>query len=277
MGMEAAIRTLGTEAGVAWLEAHIESPCGRAWGSLLAMLNPPWHHLDRWIRMSKLHCLAAIDAILCFSDPHDVRGCITTPEGADEKVINDAVDYALAHHLNPRLENAAKGIRKAWPRGGRKRRPIVVPPALLDAAGFVLGGDPELVKAWRDSMANAKKVPRKAWGIWDSLLDFAQRSQIVWAIDHRESSKEIVAVLRALKGSSNLTIDWEKFSSYEAETEAALRTLGREIAKAGRILVCLDRGGDDYPLAILSKEEVTQLATLIDSFQDRSMRVVSFS
>ena len=45
--MADAIEALGTEAGIAWLEAHIESPCSRAWGGLLAMLNPPWHHFDR--------------------------------------------------------------------------------------------------------------------------------------------------------------------------------------------------------------------------------------
>lgn len=144
MGMSKAIEWLGPEAGIAWLESHIESPCARVWGSLLGMCNPSWQALDRWIHLGKLHCLAAIDALIWYSDPYDSSGYVTTPEGADANLINDALDYALATHLNPRLENAAKEIRQAWPRGGRKRKPVAIPPALLEAAEIVLGSNPDL-------------------------------------------------------------------------------------------------------------------------------------
>src|SRR5438045_1446865 len=94
------------------------------WGLALFKLKPHWHHLDRWIRQSKLHCLAAIDALFFSTDPHGGGDARQIPEGADSKSINDAIDFALAHYGNPRLEKAAKEIRHAWPKGRRKRHAI---------------------------------------------------------------------------------------------------------------------------------------------------------
>lgn len=109
-----AILALGTAAGVAWLEEHLESPIFEEYGSLLYSLKPEWSHLDRWIRLSKLHCLAAVDALKCFThltffeEPE-------LPTGANPTAINEALDYALDHYGNPRLQDAASTIRHVWP------------------------------------------------------------------------------------------------------------------------------------------------------------------
>jgi hypothetical protein len=50
-GTHELIKALGTEAGIAWLEVHIESPVGPEWSMALRSLQPPWYHLDRWIRL----------------------------------------------------------------------------------------------------------------------------------------------------------------------------------------------------------------------------------
>jgi len=143
-GMRDLISALGTEAGVAWLEAHIESPVGSEWGMALSSLRPSWSHLDRWIRKSKLHCLAAMDVLFWCTDPHFDGDERRMPDGADAKSINDAVDFALAHYGNPRLEKAAKEIRHAWPKGKRKRHAANVPAQLRDSAEIILCRDSEL-------------------------------------------------------------------------------------------------------------------------------------
>jgi hypothetical protein len=51
-GTQDALKALGTDGGIAWLEAHIESPVGLEWGLTLFELQPSWHHLDRWIRLN---------------------------------------------------------------------------------------------------------------------------------------------------------------------------------------------------------------------------------
>lgn len=174
-----AIKALGTEAGIVWLEAHIESPVGREWGLALFALNPPWHHLNRWIRLSKLHCLAAIDVLFYCSDANGGRNR-RIPDGANPKSINEAVDYALAHYGNPRLEAAAQEIRYAWPKGDRKRHNINVPTSLLDAAGIVLCHDADLMIEWQETMARAKQQASTPFEIWDSLSWYSHSQNSCW-------------------------------------------------------------------------------------------------
>lgn len=102
-----AVLALGTKGGVAWLEQNIASPICPEWGRLLYSLKPEWAQLDRWIRLSQLHCLAAVDALLMFApsarcdDDTERELC----SGANAVLINDAISFALDHHGTPLLQD----------------------------------------------------------------------------------------------------------------------------------------------------------------------------
>jgi len=274
--MQDAIKGLGTEPGIAWLETHIESPVGKDWGRALFALKPSWRHLDRWIRLSKLHCLAAIDALFFCADPDGGENC-QIPEGADPQSINEAVDFALAHYDNPRLEDAAREIRYAWPKGCRKRHNINVPTSLLDAADVILCNEANLMIDWRETMATAQEAASTPFAIWESLLAFAQAKDLVGIVDRKEWSENIVASLRALKPARRLEIVWDAFVSFDGDTETLLRAVNGKIAKQGSTLVSLDHGCDDYPLTFIPAKCVPRLAALISSFCDEAMRVIMFT
>jgi hypothetical protein len=275
-GMRDLIGVLGTEAGIAWLEAHIESPVGSEWGMALLHLNPSWLHLDRWIHKSKLHCLAAMDVLFQCTDPWGDGEERRLPDGADAKSINDAVDFALEHYGNPRLEKAAKEIRHAWPRGKRKRHSVNVPTPLAEAADLLLCHDSALVADWREKMATAKGAPHTAFKIWESLLSYAASKNCLAIVDWKEYPENIVASLRDLKPAEELVVEWDAFNGFEGDNEGLLHALATRVAGQGKALVCLDHGCDDYPLAILPAECVPRLVASIASLGDEAMRITPF-
>lgn len=275
-GTQNAIKALGTEAGIAWLEAHIESPVGSEWGMALLRMDPPWHHLDRWIHMSKLHCLAAMEVLLRCTDPYGDGGERRMPEGADAKSINEAVDYALSHYGNPRLEKAAKEIRHAWPQGKRKRNSVNVPAPLDEAANTVLCHDSRLVAAWHEKMATAKDTPDTPFEIWDSLVIFAASKNCLAIVDWKENPKNIVASLRDLATADGLVLEWDAFNGFGADNEALLHALATSAVGQGKALVCLDHGCDDYPLTFFPIECMPRLLASITSIGDEAIRITGF-
>lgn len=275
-GMRDLISALGTEAGIAWLEAHIESPVGSEWGMALLHLNPPWHHLDRWIHLSKLHCLAAMDVLFRSTDPWGDGEARRLPNGADARSINDAVDFALAHYGNPRLEKAAKEIRHAWPRGKRKRHSVNVPTPLGEAADLVLCHDSGLLADWHEKMATARDAPDTPFKIWESLLTYAASKNCLAIVDWKENQENIVASLRDLKPAEGLVVEWDAFNGFEGDNDGLLHALATRVAGQGKALVCLDHGCDDYSLTFLPAERVPRLVASIASFGDEAMRAMPF-
>lgn len=276
-GMRDLICALGTEAGIAWLEEHIESPVGSDWGNALYSLRPSWSNLDRWIRQSKLHCLAAMDVLFRCTDPYGDGAKRRMPEGADVKSIHDAVDFALAHYGNPRLEKTAKEIRHAWPKGKRKRHPVNVPAALRNAAETILCQDSDLMKDWHEKLATGKDEADTPYKIWDFLVMFADSKNCLVIVDWKESPENIISSLRALKPADKLDIEWDTFNEFDGDNHALLRALANEVSGQGTALICLDHGCDDYALAFVPAECVTPLATSIATFDDSSMHVLHFT
>ena len=262
-----ALRALGKEAGITWLEEHIESPIGPEWGDVLYAMEPEWTHLDRWIRLSKLHCLAAVDAILSFApDPHfDDDGEAELPSGANPSLINDAMTYALEHFGNPRLQAAAKRVRHAWLVGKPPRNAVRIPAAIKKVATVLFGRKRALMKAWNEAMATALDAPKNADDYWQSLLEFGDRNDIVAIVDCRECSEEIVGRLRDLQSAEALPIPWETHEHHNGESESLFRKLNSTIAGSGRSLVSLDTGGDSYALVFVESEKIADLEHLIVS------------
>lgn len=275
-GTQDAIKALGTEAGIAWLEAHIESPVGSEWGIALLRLEPAWFHLDRWFRLSKLHCLAAMDVLFRHTEPYGNGEERRMPEGADATSINEAIDFALANYSNPRLEKAAKEIRRTWPRGKQKRHSVSVPDALTEAADIVLCHDARWVKDWHQVLAKSKDVADTPYKLWDSLLSFATSKNCVAIVDWKECRENILVSLRALKSAENLTIEWDAFNEVHDESDDLLRAVGKRVAGHGTTLLCLDHGCDDYPLTFVATESALRLVASIASFRDAAMRVILF-
>lgn len=269
-----AIVALGTEAGIAFLEKQIASPVDKVWGLTLFELQPSWSHLNRWIRLSKLHCLAAVDALVWFTCASGAAPQI--PKGADLPSIHNALDFAMAHYGNPRMETAAKEIRYIWPLGPRKRHVIVVPEVLFNAATIILGLHSGLMDEWKESMETGREPCRTAFEFWDSLIEFSQSKTIVAIVDWKEWPDSVVASLKALKSASQIAIDWRQFTDFDGRNEELFRAINLVTMTQGLTLVCLNRGSDDYPLTFIPSDSVLQLRALISSFRDHTMQLKIF-
>ncbi|MEX0715965.1 MAG: hypothetical protein WD066_05230 [Planctomycetaceae bacterium] len=265
--VRAAFAALGNEAAIAWLEEHIDSPIGPEWGSMFHEFQPDWPVYDRWIRLSKLHCLAAVDAILIgapspyFDDPKQPE----LPRGADAVLVNQAVDYALEHYGNPRLRDAAKRIRHTWPVGKPRRHRIEIPKPLARVARWVLGDDAAPIREWRDAMAKALDPPQDGFDFWDSLLDFCLRKGLIALVDWREGAEEIVAQLRDLPSAQGLPVRWEAHEKHSGDNEELFRNINADLAQSSRALVDLDTGGDSFALLFAERADVPTLCETIKS------------
>ncbi|WP_442511339.1 DUF6630 family protein [Novipirellula sp. SH528] len=262
-----ALVALGTEPGIAWLEEHIESPIGPEWGRLLYELKPGWAHLDRWIRGNKIHCLAAVDALLSFTaNPYsDDDNEPELPLGADPAAINDALNYALDHYDNPRLQDAAKRIRHVWPVGTPTRNAISVPAPLEEFATILFDNDTTLMNRWNESLASALTGPENAADHWHSLLQFSDRNDVVAVVDWRAFPDSIVGRLQCLRSANGLPIPWKIYANYDGEIEELFRELNAEVKGSERLLVSLDTGSDSYALIFVGPDTIPTLESLIAS------------
>ena len=180
-----AVVALGTEAVVAWLEEHIESPIGPEWGSLLYALNSEWKHLDRWLRLGKLHGLAAFDALLLFSRNGDSVGDDKKPQlprGANPLLLDKAIANALDHYGNLRLREAAQRIRHTWPIGKPIPHVIDIPDTIKKFAATLFEGDPLLDAAmgriacgWIEQTRDALRFLGFPCGFWRAGEGYCNR------------------------------------------------------------------------------------------------------
>jgi hypothetical protein len=275
-----ALAALGKDAAIEWLENHIESPIGPGWGWTLYYLKAEWAPLSRWVRLSKLHCLAAIDAIQMFAAATDGMLALEVepklPDGATPKSINEAVAFALAQFGNPRLEKAAQRIRSVWSTGPREPRKVSVPDALARVANILFRQDENLMNAWIKSMERSRERPEGPFDIYDNLLNFAEKKDILAIVDWRAPAEEIQASLSTLKGSEGLNIPWKELLNHPGDNEELFHAINTAISFQNQSLVCLDHGCDDNPLAFLPFEKVSEIRTLIASFDDPSVKLVTF-
>ena len=108
--------------------------------------------------------------------------------------------------------------------------------------------------------------PKPGWmpDPWNLLLDVATVRGWVWEIDWRTASDEVVAVVRGLPPAASLNVDWDRLADThaDADTETFLALLARAVAQVGEALVCLDRGSDSYPLALLVPNSLAEARRL---------------
>ena len=145
---------------------------------------------------------------------------------------------------------------------------------LLRFAEVLFRGDAAAVASTRDALADpAGFVARFAADLgyvrlepgwspepWPLLLDLAQLRGWVWAVDWHEAADEVAAAVGGLAPAAALAVDWGGLASAhaEADTRAFLGVLSRAVAPAGEVLVSLDRGSDDYPLALLPADSLAE-------------------
>lgn len=271
-----ALVELGVDGGVAWLEEHLDSPVGPEWGSSLYRLRPEWRHIERWLQLDKLHCIAAVDALNSFSaaTPPPDGESPEMPKGADARSINQALDSALSSFGNPRIEDAARRIRHVWPSIARKPIPVTVPTALQKVAQHLLGEDGNLKEEWEKSMAAELDPPSSSLEVYSCLLDFADKHNAVAIVDWKEFGDNILGRVRELKSAKGLNVSWDKLDLRGIDTVGAISAISSEATRAGKSMVCLDQGNDDYPLVFLSQDETRQLSELIKSVDDLSVASV---
>ena len=239
-----ALVELGVDGGVAWLEEHLDSPVGPEWGRALYELRAEWRHIDRWLRLDKLHCIAAIDALLRYSAANSPYDGVAPelPKGADSQRISQALDFAVFDFGNPRIEDAAKRIRHVWPTSPRKPIQVSVPIALQRVAQLVFGEDGDVLHGWQKVMAAELNPPTSPLEIYCSLLHFADRHNAVAIVDCKESGENIIARVRELDSAKGLNISWEKLDLGDFDTLGAISAISCEANRAGKSLVCLDQG-----------------------------------
>ena len=277
-GTRDALVSLGTQSGLAWLEEHIESPIYPEWGWALYAFKPEWAILDRWIRLSKLHALAAIDALLMFGpDPHfDDDKKPELPIGANPQLIDNAINFALEHYGNPRLKDAAKRIRQFWPVGRRPRHSVSIPTAVREFAATLFCNDPDLMRDWIKMLETAITPPQNINDLWQSLLQFGDRKNVVAIIDWKEFPIDIIESLRHLRSAAGLPILWQEYSEYANENENLLRDIATQIEGTGRSLVSLDTGGDSYALTFIARDTIPALESLIAPVLDQPHCIQQF-
>lgn len=138
---------------------------------------------------------------------------------------------------------------------------------ILRFAELLFRGDSDSVAAARDALADPAGFvarhaadlgyvrPQPGWRPtpWPLLLDLAQLRGWVREVDWKEAPDEVAAAVGGLAPAARLGIDWGGLADAHpgTETEAFLGVLARAVAPAGEALVCLDRGSDSYPLALL--------------------------
>ena len=153
---------------------------------------------------------------------------------------------------------------------------------VLRFAEVLFRGDAAAVAATRDALADPAEFiarhaadlgyvrPKPGWHPepWPLLLGLAQLRGWVWDVDCREAADEVAAAVGGLTPAALLAVDWAGLVAAhpEADTETFLGVLARAVAPAGEALVCLDRGSDSYPLALLpvgSLAEAGRLAAAV--------------
>lgn len=260
-----AFKEMGSESALRWLAKHLVSPVGPYWGNEAYRLRPDWKQLKFWMDQSKEHCLVAYDVLLQYARRAQL------PVGANADVIHYAIDGSLQRFSNPRLEEAAKQIRYAWPLKPRTRHEVEIPAALLKSASILLLGNKQLVKDWQESMATALNSPIGSLEIWGELLQFCQGSETIAYFDSREHPLEIVAQLSNLEQSGQLDIDWRELTSFGGTADEFLPLVVRSLTNQSVELMLLDEGSDAMAVSILQQSDAAHLRDLAKSLNNRGI------
>lgn len=231
------------------LEQTIQSPIGPEWGWALFRLNPSWGELDRWMSLSKEHCLAAVDALLDYAKQKRL------PEGSTPALIDAALTRVLEAFGNWRLKEAAKELRYIWPNGKRPRHPVSIPQQLELVADVLSRDSPKLKQYWLRGLASGRDPVTDRYEAWSRLLDAAERRGQVVTVDHRAAPDNYVPDLAKLPRVQGLPIDWSGYEQQsDVSTERLLATIGSDLAGHAVYLVSLDNGSDCYPLTVMNWE-----------------------
>ena len=273
-----AFQAMGIDAAIDWLERHIEDPIGPEWGQAFHNLGPHWAHYERWIRRSKSHCLAAIDGLLAFTpSPYfDDDKKVRMPLGASVEAIHREVDYALREYGNPRLKDAAKRIRAAFPLKTRRANRICVPAAFKRLALCLFSNDAELLKNWEHALAKSLHPTKENIDLWASLLEYADQQEVVAIVDWSEWASEVVQKLRSLRSAQSLALRWEQFTLSELDCDSLLRLIGSQIDDRGPSLASLDTGGDNFALIFVTDDQMERIQRALDELDGVSSKIEHF-
>jgi hypothetical protein len=260
LGMKEAVAALGTDRGVAWLETHIDSPVNSHWGEALFSLRIPWSSLEKWLRLGKFHCLAAMDALRHYAAEGEL------PAGACAASIQTALDGVQSAYSSPRIKMIAEEIRLAWPLDRQERHRVDIPPGFVQAAEIMFDGDAAFMSGWQQAMGKDPAPLEEPIYLWNSLLEFAESRQILAIIDWRSTLDDAIASLSNLKSAQSLKLAWGSFDVPKVELEQGLKTIGAASRRQGMTLVFLDRGADDFPLTFLPSGAVPILVEILRPF-----------
>ncbi|QDT39035.1 DUF6630 family protein [Stratiformator vulcanicus] len=272
------IAALDSGTAIEWLETRISSPITREWGEALYLLNPDWVDIDRWLRRSKLHALAAADALLFYArqyssvdgrEPH-------LPVGAAPSTINETLNVVLVHYGNPRLRDAAMRIRHVWPEGTPVRHTVEIPAFLDSAAQSIFESRSELVEEWRVKMVTGIEPPTSVNQMWSLLLEVAAEHEIVAIVDWSEFPELIVGEICSIRSADMFSLNWQDYANHHGDIRELFERIGADCKQEGRLLVSLNTGGDEFALIYLAPKDSDELESLLNSVLDDRPTVERF-
>jgi hypothetical protein len=159
-----------------WLANNISSPVSRDWGRLLVTVSADWACLKSWMKISKLHALAAADAIDCYIYNHEIL-----PEGSSPSEVLAELEELVSEHQNLRLKEILDSVSSFV-------TPSPMPKNLAEASEILFGeAEINIVIKGKDTFAK-----------WHSLFHKAHNKYCLCVLDWKGVVGELEEALSSL-------------------------------------------------------------------------------
>ena len=167
---------LKKEDAINWLANNISSPVSRDWGKLLVSVSADWGCLKSWMKISKLHALAAADAIDCYIYNHEIL-----PDGSSPSEVLAELEKLVSEYQNIRLKEILDSVSSFV-------TPPPTPKNLVKATEILFG------EAEKNIVIREKDIFAK----WHSLLHKAHNKYCLCILDWKGAEGELEDALSSL-------------------------------------------------------------------------------
>lgn len=268
------LKQLDQNVAIQWLERHIASPVSGDWGNCLYWLHANWATLEAWLRMDKVHCIAAMDAIRRHADAESANeDAPLLPSGASPENIAAAMAAVLHDFNTPRMREIAAVVLRTWPVAKKKTSGVELPSEFLAAAQILLGNDLKFIQRWKQSLP--RTVPANdPESIWDALLNFSDSKYAVVIADWRAEVSDVAERLSALPIVAGQSIEWSRLQSHGGTIETLIDELDREVIPLGFAAGSIDNGTDGYVLILLRASSIAPFESAVSLFLKRPFYIV---
>ena len=253
-GVLSDLKELPRNEAFSWLEKHLASPISRDWGGLLFSLRADWMVIDRWIHLSKGHCLAACDALSEYSSSSlDAEPVL--PKGSTPQLVLEAVQTANAKFGNPRIQAVLDTVKSIWQVREIPKAIAQDINALADVAAILLGNQKKLLDLWSRKQPIVA-TPEKA--IWHDLIHYCDDKHAVVVADWRADVPDVHARIWALPVLSGVAHS-DSVASPNDSLDMSIAKLASFLFPHGYSIRSIETGSDEWVLIVLPRDEMSIL------------------